>query len=536
MGLHLEPAVTQLIERTTALWFKHWPVFASLWGMPIEQATEDLSDAGLAAWNDALASIESSIQATRQHTSSIVDSIAISELERWLVEERYRHSIQSIYRTRATPYLRLCAFALLPPFLRSDVVDSSRHDPADVEQRLRSCLAWLETAERRIDAGQIVVSVRDCRLSEYLSRVIGRWSAEASPVALTLADRLDKWSGFKSRTAGDPMRVRLAWYVENVIGWRQFDGDTAESVMARLEREVAALIDVLQETPWQGTPQSLDGLDDACVEWIDDLGAELRRQIAVCDLLHASAPARIGLMPTLIEPFARHAIYLPTCMDDGWGKREAMLLIGRSYPRELRRLLAVTLAHELCPGHHEQLSRAASSPLASLTTLTRSPLGLEGWACNAERLLLRLPEVVVGVKATTHFQCIGRLIASVRILGLVLPRLRDTLERRLASSLGRLSIEQQRALEATRSESEFEDPKILAYTLGLLDTESSLARVAHVLGSAPDSHETIDAFLRWGPIRPSSIADLVEHATSGSTPRGADGTTIKLAVREVQSV
>jgi hypothetical protein len=505
----LDPGVAALIRSSRDAWLQHHPVAASLWNEPVWDAAEDLSDKGLDAWIEALDTLQSRID--EQHSGSIspVSAAALSELQRFVNEQKLRHVKQAIYCTQAGSYLQLCAFALLPFWLQLQVDDALDTEmQGRLLYRTRQCIEWLDFAEKRMGAAELSCTARDKTIvSQLIDTLVSADQFTSEPVR-TLIDQLDRWTRMPLlETQRSTPQVGLRWYLKSVLQLEPSETVLLETLLARIEKEIGELKRIVDE---QLPVSNVDPADADLLLCMAGIESSLRESVARTTLDSLGARATILFAPPCLSTLVEDALYLPPTITGKRTETGGWLLINPNawpphkgpIPAQLKSYLAMVLAHELLPGHGEHLRRAANSPLSDLFGFTRSPLGLEGWGVYAEAAILHVETLHPLAARTVEVHRLRRLTAAAQFLCKTSSHARYS--RDLAGALTALPQKERDLITVPHTS----PVQMLCYAIGLIETEQSLAEVAKQLNTTSSTQATLEHYLSWGPLAPKSIVDL----------------------------
>ncbi len=520
----LTPSVAEILRSAHHLWRRHRPIAASRWGPPVLDATMDLSDQGLEHWRGALASLQTSVTTARREVFSPLDEAVLAELQRFIHEQMIQDAQE--FQVRITPYLHLITHALLPFHLPP---------PQDLEMnialqdRLGDCVDWLRQGQRRLEAGALGVAEGDRLMASHLAQSLAQWNNPyLGPGVVALREQLFQWAQIPPRPPKQPSpRINARWYLEAVLDIPHSIEQIQELCAERLRVEVNHLGRTLSTNATTITPPAtLDGRDaseESALAWIDRIAADLRRHVEGVILDQVGPPARVCPVPDLLAPLVDDALYLPPTTTGGPSQGAGWFLFPRAFlesavePQRRAALMAI-VAHEVCPGHGEQLRRAARSPLTLLYEITRSPIGLEGWAVWAEGAILQMQDVPPGAEIGVYAHRVRRLLAAVQVLTAVTEG-REAAQTRTTKLLAPLPFLERQRLLAVHHRRGWVP---VMYAVGLMETERALDKVAEKLGVHSADSTVAEAFLAWGPLAPSRITELITRNRLGAADTDAD--------------
>jgi len=470
----IEPRVREVLIKAQQVCRQHLPVMAEIWQGTREDAkerwgngeVEDLSDAGLLRRKEAIAELRCELDNIAALPLSAAGICVVQELRRFAEEQYLRHVEQRILETRAAAYLRLIAFALLPAAIHEQLGEPWDANLLEtLKYRAARASEWLSHGDRRI----LAISENDRNTAAHICRTLSRWTHAA--LARDLLAGLERWSNAPVQS-GQPLVLRLSvnHYLSAVLGLAQSAAEVAERLLSSLSTEVHLLSEA------HAASRSAEDGDFAMS--LDEIQAALRG--VVCKRIGQLSPgSRIIPAPAIIEPFVEDAMFAPG--------RVVLVRLTNNAERLTRRqgaASAIMLAHELVPGHGEQISRAWTSPIAELYRVTRSPIGFEGWGCFAEWFAAEVKDLAVHARAIMHAHRARRLLASIRIVG------GATAKVRAADLVEGLPLDCRRMVDVPHQS----DLQMLAYSVGLLETERALDMIGDVT-----------EYLAWGPVAPRNV-------------------------------
>lgn len=513
------PAVEEFLHRVHRLWRSHRPVSSSLWGPPVWERAEDLSDEGLTAWQDTLTALRVEVARLANGSVSTLEQVILAELRRFLEEQHVRDVHQDLYRSSAAAYLQLCAFALLPFTLAPRKSEGQEGAWSELAlSRIAMCDCWLTVAEQRLKRGEIASTPQSQALATEVARAIERTEYLPLLARQGLARRLDRWSQLPLMRARRPGKgFSLRAYLRDVLGVEQELESVHEALRAFLQHEVVAFSTRPVSAPARPPPEvaalNLHLARDRH-HWMRHVELLLREHARKHTLTELGPKPDIRSLPTVLTPFLHDGVYIPPTTaglgvsPGGWLLEHTLPASTSGFalaPAEVRAYLALLVAHEVCPGHAEQLRRATGSPLAVLYEITRSPVGLEGWAMHAEQSLAMLDDVIPEAARTVSLHRLRRLLGATRVLQEmvggrgaadvemrhVLQQLPDQVARRLAALLPSTNL------------------SLLNYAVGALETEQALQTIARRLQTRATAPAAVESLLAWGPAAPRHVLQLI---------------------------
>ncbi|WP_017688447.1 hypothetical protein [Paenibacillus sp. PAMC 26794] len=530
-----------MAERIYMLYREKQPVAASLCGPVQWEGAEDLSDHGLTEYTDALKSLATEVSVIGRESVGLTDRVVAEEMGRFIQEKLYQTSVQCLYHTRLMPYFQLIAASLLPFTLTPPLSEATDNR---LSERFHAALGWLELAARRQESGLIVASSEDVVAAQKLAAAIAEFikRKENMPIRITdqaeeLCSRLRRWPA-ATEAANSPkggLRLdNLEHLLTNCFGTKKSVADWANTLTERLLVELDCFV---QTEKVEGTFQSLGQLTDwdFASEWGMELETETKnndpagvlqwfhsvyrylRLKTKGSFLQTTAPvARIEVGQPLLSFLATEVLYLPLS-ESGQEARMLVspLLVNRNGPLTCRfRLhMALAIAHDLCPGHHEHVSRRANGVLGPYIDYLQSSVGLEGWGVFAESILADAsPKGALEMQ----YSRIRRLMPSAITLTFmdkgrdVANTLLQDIARRYPSIIN----------EGVRFGGGLGWAS-LPYAVGLVETERALEQMRSSSPQGASFTGITERYLSQGPMTPSLIALLTTQ--SGSREEGSNG-------------
>lgn len=509
--MELTKDVEELLEKSHLQWKKMQPIATSLWGEPDWDAAEDLSVEGLSRLEDAIKGLKNNIEEIRTRSLTSLDHAVLAGLHFMVNDQFFRHVHQRVYQTQSSSYLRLSAFALLPFAIEIETKGKLPKDMAELlENRLHRGLVWLEIAEQRLQAKELAFSETNKRTATWLYQSIGKWTGLPERLRdawMASLDRLSKMSIQKSNT-GIRTSLSMNYYIQEIIGLHYTIDDLLEQLTNRLAQEVEQLTQAISEinkSHGKNTVSPDIPLDILSFgEWVE---GELR-----ANSRNLQGPPSIFMRaPNILQPFLEDSMYLPPHFTGRSNDEPGYYIVNtanmkQSMSRTWQAGLALAVAHELCPGHGEHLRSASRSLLAKLHEITRSPLGLEGWAFFSEQAICNIEYLLPDAKYSVHLQRVRRFYVAAFLVAK--SRIGEDKAREMMRQLMiPLPPKTQQWIEGIQHRQGWQ---LLTYALGLLETETALAEIGHLLGKQPCDPDVVDKYLAWGPLAPQSIVKIIK--------------------------
>src|SRR6266480_837851 len=508
----LEPEVQEVEDRLLESYSSLQPTSYSIWGPWRSGSSEDLSDAGLARWEKTLHDISIAVSAAHSACHSRVDEVALGELRRFLDQQILIHVKQRPYTSRASAYTQLCCLALLPLFVGPSVEKHRRIDSGILDQRIEGCVDWLKIGEQRLKAGTLTFTERDRSVVSKLRLQLVQSDYASNKTCQRILELLERWQGSAFQTSSNPVRLDPVSFMHSILGVSLSLTALGRVISKRLLREISHLEHALKESSDSDlSSDTLEGRASQPAEWLDRMDDFIRAYARGRFLKSVGPKPSLVGRPSFLEAVVSESLYLPPTALGNSPNGSGTLLINPLNLQDassplLRANLALTLAHELCPGHDEHYRRGHSSPLSRLYEITRSMVGLEGWAFFAESSILGIKDTFPLAEVAVYFQ-------RARRFGTVLEQLRQITHSK-ENARGYL-IEMFSPLPSSEKAKllhyiEADGPhwlRLLAYCVGLIETENALSTIARNQSTDIDA-SVVEAYLEWGPLNPSQVAKL----------------------------
>ncbi|WP_394578520.1 hypothetical protein [Cytobacillus firmus] len=521
-----------LVERIYMYYRKNQPVAASLSGPVQWEGAEDLTDQGLLDYAESLESLAADVSVFRKHVVGVPDQVVSEEIGRFIQEKLYQTNVQRLYQTRLMPYFQLIAASLLPFTLNPPLPEATDNRLVD---RLHSALGWLDLAAKRQESGSITASSEDVTAAHTLASAIeefirrrGTVSNQISIQAEQLCSLLRRWS-VGPETVNAPKRGLhlddLEHLLSNCFGTGRSVTWWANTLTERLLVELDCFVQAEQK---EGSFQQLGQLTDwdfasewgmvlenqqiigqrnsdpaGVLHWLHSVYGHLRSK-SIGTYIHSTAPvARIEVGQPLLSFLATEVLYLPLSQSGTEGRMlVSPLLVNRKGPLTCRfRLhMALAIAHDLCPGHHEHVWRREDGVLGPSLDCLQSSVGLEGWGVFAEGILADLsPKGALEM----HYSRIRRLMPSAITLTLMDKgrEVANTLLQDIARRYPSIIKEGLRFGGGLGWAS-------LPYAVGMVETEQALSQMHTASSQGESIIEIRERYLSQGPMTPSLIARL----------------------------
>lgn len=503
----LSPEVQLLLERAIGLYAIHQPTSAAMNGLAYTERIENLSDDGLDEWASVLAQIEADLSSIEQSRRPLIDAVVLSELRRFVSEQKFKHVEVSPFRRIARAYLDMVSLILSRCSLGL-AASAEVKDMQDLESALVKCLSVLQHGTLRLTKCQLVVTANDRTRATKLGQTLDLTctSAPLSSLIQSLKSILELWAHAPDcqphRRTGT---FTLELYLERIVGLKQAITDIAERLHEASAAEVA---DFLKSRPFL----AVDAIHDHQTDLdIHDLATLLGTCVSGRILKRCSPTPIIQIVPNVLEDQVTDSALIETGLQTANVHSRYRVLVPRSFleghqanSAKLLGHAAVQLAHEICPGHYEQLVRARSSPLTLLYYLTRSPITFEGWAVWSERCVLYLEGALDSVRYAFHFNRMRRFIGAIRFL-----RGRNALYggvSRLERILADLPATERTVLmDVTR----LPHLGILLYCLGELEITDLIDCLLSTYKKTAFDSEVFEHLLSVGPVCPIHLREIL---------------------------
>ncbi|MCP1133370.1 hypothetical protein NKT34_08715 [Paenibacillus polysaccharolyticus] len=512
-----------LAERIYRLYREKQPVSASLCGPVQWDGVEDLSDHGLMEYSDGLMSLATEVSIIRRESLNLTERVVAEEMERFVQEKLYQTSVQQLYQTRLMPYFQLIAASLLPFSLSPPMSEAT---DGRLYERLHNAVVWLNLAATRQESGSIVASAEDVVAAQRLANAISEFilrkeniSSRISDLAEELCSLLKHWAVTTEGSVTSKGTLRLD-NLEHLL-YKCFGTGKSVSEWATIltDRLLVELDDFAQTEKGEGNFHSLGQITDwnFASEW----GVELDIETKINDpagvlqwfhsiyrllriktegtFLQSTAPiARIEVGQSLLSFLATEVLYLPLSER---GQEARMLvspmLVNRtgSLTCRFRLHMALAIAHDLCPGHHEHVWRRTEGVFGSYIDCIQSSVGLEGWGVFAESILADLsPKGALEMQ----YSRIRRLMPSAVTLTLMDKgrNVANNLLQNIAKHYPSIINEGVRFGGGLGWAS-------LPYAVGLIETETALKQMRTSSSKVEPFPRITERYLAQGPITPS---------------------------------
>ncbi|HYS74004.1 MAG TPA: DUF885 family protein [Thermoplasmata archaeon] len=515
----IDKIVLSIVLAADSLWKRYQPTASTLQGAPVWDSAEDLTSRGLEAWRAEVVKLRDATTRAARGSLSVPGRTVLAEVRRFASEQILKHKIQRLYDSRADVYLNLCAFSLLPFYLRSRFSVLPDDMSVALESRLRVCIRWLDWGEKRVKAGMLEVTDRDRTTSERLLAGLSQWRGLPEPLCSEVIGRLERWREFPLRNLGrNATSVSLVWYLKEVLGLGMTPDRLFKSLALRLRVEVGRLLKWGVPTSYSGGLDGgspIDSVVDPRLDMIKVAEATLKESVRERFLAKTGPRALFLSAPLFAESFIPECLYLPpTSMGFSFDAPGLVVLPRTMWPKERqtehRARMTVTVAHEVCPGHDEQLRRAAESPFSPLYSFTKSPVGFEGWGFYAESAVLSMSEKNEAAGSVAISHRVRRLTAGLwQLAGALggLSRLKSTIDRILIP----LPLEERERLSIFLERNSGQLSRLLPYCIGILQTEEVLRQVGRTRGINPHGAAAHEAYLKFGPILPENALPLIQN-------------------------
>lgn len=499
-------SVKALLDRIFDGYSAQFPTLVMLATGTISEGVEDLSDASLKSWAEKLESysVEIARLAGQLQFLTPIDRAVVAEIQRFLFRQLLAYR-QRIFITKAASSYQLICFALLPYYLRSqiNIHDQSPEILNELRFKLYRCIDILDLMMKRVDQGITSHTKKDRQLASMIATSIQKWSALPEDLANALLSRLRKLAQTEGKET--PLEATdTDSYLRDILGITAGPLQIVQALFSMMEEELLGLPEEIRRSESLQKiqrPTSL-GSHDQVFDQVFILLSEKTKGVFL-DTTSAKRPLCL-VAPELISPFVLDALYLPLHGEGSIEDPSGALLVNPIYlnPNTMSLAgLALIMAHEIVPGHREQHRRWMQLPFSKLFSITRSPLGFEGWASHAESAVLELTEQDNRVQRAFKLQRIRRL--TTVLLGLTNGRAEPVLNR-ILSNLP-VHIRDELLGIAKRMSGVFH--QMLPYTWGLYETKTTLSSIksAYALSDAK-AHEL---YLTLGPLHPQSIKAIL---------------------------
>lgn len=475
----------------------------SLWAGPEWACSEDLSDAGLQQKHIALSLLQNKIEKELKGDNNVISQAALGELLRFTHGQMAVHK-KNPYKTHTTAYLKLCSFALLPPYctwvFQSDM---SYYSHENTEAQIKKCLGWIAICEERIRNSQITFAKNDHTIIRQIISSLREVPFSILEESQLLCEKLNGLTNLGSgKISNDGLHVDIRKYVCTVLGYQS----SIEKLMSNLHSFLEEGINKLARTNEKKEAVPLGTYNDS--NNYPKLFQNIRECIAEKTLTNIGPDGKIIKMPPFMEPFGAEALFLPGTIAQ-LADHHVILMFrdthfqSATHWRENIYPLLI-LAHELCPGHGEHFRRALTSPLSEVFQITQSPIGFEGWASFGEGRIAALDNNFHGLADLIHYRRVRRLFAAFKLIGKIVLGEKES-ERILQNFLQHLHSTYANLLASMSMEVCLH---LLPYGIGIVETEKSLRMIAERKGMQAVDASCIEEYLHYGPLIPSSIRAL----------------------------
>ena len=481
--------VLELAAGVEISWTRQQPTkasFVAATNAPLR--SEDLSDNALDAWAEEVDGFRRRLDDIAVSTGP--NEVARRQLDRFVCELEHGVRVDA-YRVSWQPYWQLL-FQSLAQLL--PVPGTTQH----LRHKLDAASKWLECGLERARRDGFRTTDRDLALARGLLRLATkplRPEVDWPPRLVATLEAIAALSPTPGR-AGQGVPARQ--YVQDVIGVRDDLTELHEQCLARCRQEGTRLAALLPaDKPEQSSIPDL-------YAWLGDLVDRLADASSALMEPHQRPKVSLSVAPTILSTLVTDALFLPVC---------SHLYLTSSVPRDptakQRAWLAMTLAHELFPGHGLHLAVSAHSPAGRLAHVYRSLVGFEGWAVRAESAASSIGQTVPLVDTMVVLHRVRRFAAATRSLQRLLELGRISDDDLWLDSLPDCTERTELAgmIERTVTHEAWTN---VAYCSGLLATEKAVAHWTRLGGSERD-------YARLGPIHPDDATLLVGDGLAGAT-------------------
>jgi hypothetical protein len=528
----VSPEVHGIAERIRSAWKTWRPITGSLWDDVSLHAAEDLSDRALGEWIQVLRSLDQEVGNIRTRTSTLVEASLARELHRFIQEQRYQAEVIRPFTSTLSAYLQLIGLGLYPFTLvapTSAVIEALR-------QRLEAAIGWLDEATRRQADGLLIVTQFEAQQAAILADGIdallrAEQFKRLHARSATLCEQLRRWSPsgaqlqdllqrqLRQRAHMQPddiehLLLNCFGTDKSLSWWQEACADRLHAEIDRLntaEVRWGSLAEATNDCGWdhgawgmsdqelhaQGASQAHDVL-----AWAQHVYHTLQKTVAGSYLSKTAPDAAIEFAPPVAEILVSPALFLRTPTRAADHRLVLSSLLQRTpqpWTRRVRTHMTLTIAHELCPGHHEHIWRRGGGALAPYIGFVQNSIGLEGWAVYAERVVITCDP---SLSPMYHYGTIRRLLPSTLLLT-KLAKGADVAQQLLEDSIRRCP-----AIVPHAGRPGQLSGTSLSYTVGLIETERALAAFHQRTHAHLSQDRLVESYLQQGPITPASAVEL----------------------------